>query len=356
MFRRMPIGRAVWCVALFLLVITAGVGNRSLAQDPAKPAPGPDDGQGLKRLVRSGWKASWSPDAAKLVFGKPRGEGLQILDLRTGEITDLTDSGKDAAWSPDGQWIAYVKEPTYNDYMNEEVWLVKPDGEQPRKLADGGFPSWSTDGKTVFFHSRRQAKILTIRPDDPNSEPDVYFDRPQSWYPAISPDGRRIAFGGPNGLVVVERKTGETTFRMATPGARGLLAAWSPDGKQLAFGSFAGRFGLWVLDLKTNKTVQVAKGATYTMPAWSKDGTKLAFDRRGPTGNEVWMVETKQLARLDASPLPGVASAPPRQRPETGPRVGEPAPDIQAEDIDGIPFRLSDYRGQVVVLDFWGDW
>ena len=26
------------------------------------------------------------------------------------------------------------------------------------------------------------------------------------------------------------------------------------------------------------------------------------------------------------------------------------------EDIDGVPFKLSEYRGKVVVLDFWGDW
>jgi hypothetical protein len=35
---------------------------------------------------------------------------------------------------------------------------------------------------------------------------------------------------------------------------------------------------------------------------------------------------------------------------------GTPAPEIVGEDIDGVPFRLSEYRGKVVVLDFWGDW
>ena len=32
------------------------------------------------------------------------------------------------------------------------------------------------------------------------------------------------------------------------------------------------------------------------------------------------------------------------------------APEIEGEDIDGVPFKLSDYRGKVVVLDFWGNW
>jgi hypothetical protein len=36
--------------------------------------------------------------------------------------------------------------------------------------------------------------------------------------------------------------------------------------------------------------------------------------------------------------------------------IGKVAPDIEGEDIDGARFKLSDYRGKVVLLDFWGDW
>jgi RNA polymerase sigma factor (sigma-70 family) len=36
--------------------------------------------------------------------------------------------------------------------------------------------------------------------------------------------------------------------------------------------------------------------------------------------------------------------------------VGQPAPEIAGEDIDGKPFKLSDYRGKVVYLSFWADW
>ena len=38
------------------------------------------------------------------------------------------------------------------------------------------------------------------------------------------------------------------------------------------------------------------------------------------------------------------------------PEVGKVAPEIEAEDVFGATFKLSDYRGKVVVLDFWGDW
>src|SRR2546430_15416373 len=36
--------------------------------------------------------------------------------------------------------------------------------------------------------------------------------------------------------------------------------------------------------------------------------------------------------------------------------IGKVAPEIEGEDVDGKSFKLSDYRGKVVVIDFWGDW
>jgi hypothetical protein len=38
------------------------------------------------------------------------------------------------------------------------------------------------------------------------------------------------------------------------------------------------------------------------------------------------------------------------------PKIGEPAMEITGTSWDGTPMKLSDYRGKVVVLDFWGDW
>ena len=36
--------------------------------------------------------------------------------------------------------------------------------------------------------------------------------------------------------------------------------------------------------------------------------------------------------------------------------VGQAAPEIEGVDMDQVAFKLSDYRGKVVLLDFWGNW
>jgi hypothetical protein len=37
-------------------------------------------------------------------------------------------------------------------------------------------------------------------------------------------------------------------------------------------------------------------------------------------------------------------------------RVGKEAPEVKGPDLDGKEFKLSDYRGKVVLIDFWGHW
>ena len=40
----------------------------------------------------------------------------------------------------------------------------------------------------------------------------------------------------------------------------------------------------------------------------------------------------------------------------TGLNSGKPAPEIHGVDADSRSFRLSDYRGKVVLLDFWASY
>src|SRR5690349_12343493 len=48
-----------------------------------------------------------------------------------------------------------------------------------------------------------------------------------------------------------------------------------------------------------------------------------------------------------------VASGPAR----SDPKVGTPAPEINGKELStDQPMRLSDFKGKVVVLEFWADW
>ncbi|MCX6349869.1 MAG: TlpA disulfide reductase family protein [Candidatus Aureabacteria bacterium] len=41
---------------------------------------------------------------------------------------------------------------------------------------------------------------------------------------------------------------------------------------------------------------------------------------------------------------------------EGGKQVGQPAPDFSLKDLDGASVRLSNYRGKVVIVNFWATW
>jgi len=55
---------------------------------------------------------------------------------------------------------------------------------------------------------------------------------------------------------------------------------------------------------------------------------------------------------MRSKPAKQMSKAPAGDVPE-GVTDGKRAPDIVGEDADGVQFKLSDYRGKVVLLDFW---
>jgi hypothetical protein len=67
-----------------------------------------------------------------------------------------------------------------------------------------------------------------------------------------------------------------------------------------------------------------------------------------------WFRSAIPLACLLA--LGCVGETKPKGPPVVGFSRGDIAPEISGQDLDGAPFKLSDYRGKVVLLDFWGDW
>ena len=53
-----------------------------------------------------------------------------MLELESGQVTDLRPESKDPAWSPDGKFIAYVggKGVRGESSSSEEVWIIPAKG------------------------------------------------------------------------------------------------------------------------------------------------------------------------------------------------------------------------------------
>jgi hypothetical protein len=83
-------------------------------------------------------------------------------------------------------------------------------------------------------------------------------------------DRQQVAFGARGGLEIRECATSRLVRTWPTTGERGLLPAWSPDGRWVAFGGFDNsQLGLGVLEMSTSRAARVASGSC-TMPALVK--------------------------------------------------------------------------------------
>jgi Tol biopolymer transport system component/imidazolonepropionase-like amidohydrolase len=119
-----------------------------------------DTGEVLARQIRN---ASPSPDGRRLVFSAL--DRLYVMDLPGGTPRRLsTDNVKEqaAAWSPDGQWVAYVTWTDQGGTLNK----VRADGRsRPVRLtADTAFydmPAWSPDGQRIVAVKGPRASRVT---------------------------------------------------------------------------------------------------------------------------------------------------------------------------------------------------
>jgi hypothetical protein len=96
-------------------------------------------------------------------------------------------------------------------------------------------------------------------------------------------------------------------------------------------------------------------------PHFEVQGVALLFRAKAATGEArktmLTELDTKygQL-RYKYTRLHQIANSLLNPHPKTELAVGKQAPEITGVDLNGKSMQLSDYRGKVVVLDFWGDW
>jgi len=178
--------------------------------------------------------------------------GSRVDDSKAQRLTN-SPPGRgswEPAWSPDGKWIAYSAQQT----SGSDIFLTNPDGTGRQRLTDNkaidGAPAWSPDGKQIAFFSDRDGnwEIYVMNADGSNVRRLTHHPG-QDHSPAWSPDGARIAFVSerdgneeiyltlaPHASAGVN-PDGANLLRLTHNKAEDWFPAWSPDGKRIAFSS-----------------------------------------------------------------------------------------------------------------------
>jgi len=103
-----------------------------------------------------------SPDGQREVFVQEDSNRIPQVFVRTvdspraQQLTAFSRPSYDPAWSPTGEWIAFVS----NNSGNDEIYRVSPDGSIVEQLTINNWewdkhPAWSPDGQQIVFFSNR---------------------------------------------------------------------------------------------------------------------------------------------------------------------------------------------------------
>jgi Tol biopolymer transport system component len=174
--------------------------------------------------------------------------------------------------------------------------LVEPPGS--RGAAANAAPAVSPDGKRVAFQRAVATPerglppfIYLVRLDASRPERRLTRGRAPEVDPAWSPDGRRIAFcRAVHGRfdLFTSAPDGTGVRRLTrTPAVDELGPAWSPDGDRIAFARYQdgpenGSGDLWTTRADGSGAKRLLGGRhDYSSPAWSPDGRRIALVQDG---------------------------------------------------------------------------
>jgi len=213
---------------------------------------------------------------------QPRAE-LVRYDAKTGFVPYLGGmSAIGLAFSPDGQWVAYISVP------DKALWRSKVDGSEPLLLTNestmwAGLPRWSPDGKQIVFMGRTSNTSWRAYLVSPNGGAplDLIPGAEAGFDAAWSPDGESIILSlhnagvTPWGISILDLKTKKISD---LPVAENLFSPrWSPDGKYIAAITTDSQ-KLMLFDRATARWMELANMTTIGYPSWSHDAQYLYFD------------------------------------------------------------------------------
>jgi TolB protein len=214
------------------------------------------------------------------------------------------------AWSPDGQWLAYVSFETKHSAVYVQLVRTGERRQVSARAGINGAPAWSPDGKRL---------ALTLGGSGGN--PDIYIldlgtqdlirvtdDPAIDTEPVWAPDGRTLYFtsdraGSPQ-IYQIGVQQGARPKRITFGGNYNARPRVSPDGTQLAMVTLdGGDYRIAMQDLSSGTVRVLSHGHLDESPSFAPNGATLLYAERAGNGGSLATVSTDGLTglRLKAS-------------------------------------------------------
>jgi Tol biopolymer transport system component len=289
--------------------------------------------------------ASFSPDGSQVAFAW-NGEKednwdiyVKLIGSETRQrLTTNPAADQWPAWSPDGRWIAFLRDLSGGRFA---VVLVPPMPGPERILTEGyltlpnvegPYLSWSPDSRWLAIAScakpdPKGAVVLWLISLESNEKRKITFppEGCEDSCPAFSPDGHTLAFfrwpayGGKSDLYLLDlssdlKPKGDPKCIAV---GKGICASptWTADGRSLVFSTWP---GLWRVDISGSSPPQqlASTGANAFSPALSRRGNRLAY-AQGISDWNIWRMEITS-PKSNASPPSKLISS---TRSENAPQI-----------------------------------
>jgi Tol biopolymer transport system component len=262
----------------------------------------------------------WSPDGTYLVVAGSKGSVAGLLkismDGRQESLTSPPSGINDSTprISTSGASTAFKR---VWGAASSDLYVMPSRGGQPRRLT---YTSRDIDGlvwlddRNIIYSSNHAGnfRLWQIPSSGGNPRP-VFVEGAQPQWPAISRDGRWMAFVEPAIYASIWRLRLPDPQEQVTQAEPFISSAgqdysptYSPDSKKIAFVSDrSGTPQIWISDSDGAGAAQVTnfKGSSLGSPQWSPDSRRLVFDGVLDSQSAIWLIDAdgSDLRRLNNS-------------------------------------------------------
>jgi eukaryotic-like serine/threonine-protein kinase len=236
-------------------------------------------------------RVAWSPDG-RIIYTKSTGNGSTMMTTEPDGTNPKPLMEEDAGIigprvSPDLRHIVFLSDRSGSVHL----WRADLDGNDLVQLTNSEWdqydaPGFSPDGKWVFYDRYGSEGGIWKVPIEGGNPVRVFAVKDYTVFPAISPDGKMLAFSyrdssvsPPSGIAILSLDTGTVQKRFDIPGGP---VQWSTDGHSiLHIKTDAGVSNLWSQPIKQGPAIQITHFNDEMISDFSlsRDGKRLLMSR-----------------------------------------------------------------------------